>query len=201
MKLIVAFLLFTAPLFAQENWEDEVLKSRSEKALELSDTSKGLLNSKDLAHFKGLNYFDIDSTFRIKARFKKKKGRKFKMPTSTERTPIYRRYGYVYFTIDGTEHKLTVYQNMGLRKNPEYKDYLFLPFRDATCPDESYGGGRYLDMNIPEGQELILDFNMAYNPYCAYSHRYSCPIPPVENTLDIPISAGEKIPHYFDEGH
>ncbi|MDG1428784.1 MAG: DUF1684 domain-containing protein, partial [Crocinitomicaceae bacterium] len=71
---------------------------------------------------------------------------------------------------------------------------LFIPFRDKTSRHETYGGGRYLDVQIPDRDMMHLDFNLAYNPYCAYSHRYSCPIPPEENTLNVSILAGEKTP-------
>jgi uncharacterized protein (DUF1684 family) len=90
---------------------------------------------------------------------------------------------------------------MALKKQKEYKKYLFIPFRDLTSGKESYGGGRYIDTEIPAGETLILDFNRAYNPYCAYSHRYSCPIPPEENTLKVEIRAGEKVPVGYDKQH
>jgi len=131
---------------------------------------------------------------KVIAKFEYSKGKKFKMPTSTERTPIYRRYGFVYFEIAGQKCTLTVYQNMELIKKEGFKDYLFIPFKDATSGKESYGGGRYLDLRIPSSTAIVLDFNTCYNPYCAYSMRYSCPIPPAENTLNINIEAGEKIP-------
>ena len=83
---------------------------------------------------------------------------------------------------------------MRLKKEKEYKDYLFLPFRDGTSRKESYGGGRFLDLKKPKGKTIHIDFNLAYNPYCAYSHRYTCPIPPPENELTIEIKAGEKTP-------
>lgn len=116
------------------------------------------------------------------------------LESSTERTPIYRRYGYIYFELNGKKCRLTAYQNMELIKKEEYKNYLFIPFRDGTSGVESYGGGRYLDVTIPENETITIDFNLAYNPYCAYSYRYSCPVPPEENTLKIRIEAGEKIP-------
>ena len=87
-----------------------------------------------------------------------------------------------------------------MSKRKGFKDYLFLPFLDATNGIETYGGGRYLDVYIFENQTNIkIDFNLSYNPYCAYSHRYSCPIPPHENTLTVEINAGEKTPIYHTE--
>jgi uncharacterized protein (DUF1684 family) len=184
-----------------QSYEDSIIESRVIHMGELIDTATHILNQDEIDHFEGLAYFDVDSTYRIRATFTKSIGKKFKMPTSTERQPIYRRYGYVDFTIDGKTQRLTAYQNMALRKQKGYKNYLFIPFRDSTCGNESYGGGRYLDVEIPEGTTIMLDFNKIYNPYCVYSHRYSCPIPPVENTLTIPIRAGEKVPVGYSTEH
>jgi len=81
----------------------------------------------------------------------------------------------------------------------EYKNYLFIPFKDLTSGTETYGGGRYMDIMIPEGDEIILNFNTAYNPYCAYANGYFCPIPPAENTLNVEIRAGAMIPWDTEE--
>ena len=160
---------------------------------ELKDP-EGVLNEEEIKEFGGLNYFEFDAKYQIEARFIKKKGRKFEMQTSTDRKPIYRRYGYVEFEWNGKSCRLEVYQNIALLKNKEYKDYLFIPFRDLTSAKETYGGGRYLDIVKSNSGQMLIDFNLAYNPYCAYSYRYSCPIPPQENTLEIEIRAGEKTP-------
>ena len=114
------------------------------------------------------------------------------MKTTTSRTPIYKKYGELHFSIDGKELKLNVYQNVDLKKKPGYDDYLFLPFSDLTCGKDSYIGGRYIDMRIPKSGKVTIDFNQAYNPYCAYNYEYSCPIVPLENDLDIEINAGVK---------
>jgi uncharacterized protein len=87
---------------------------------------------------------------------------------------------------------LNIYRNIDLSKKKEYKNYLFLPFLDLTSGNESYGGGRYIDMRIPKGNIITIDFNKAYNPYCAYNHKYSCPVVPDENNLNIEIKAGVK---------
>ncbi len=195
MKLFLAIIALSLSSFAiAQLTEEETLEHRTEHEAEIRDTANHMLDSLERAEWQGLDYFDFNTTYQITARFKKKKGRKFEMPTSTDRLPVYRRYGYLYFTIDSVQHRLTVYQNMALSKREGFEDYLFIPFRDATKGQETYGGGRYLDVRIPDSKEILIDFNQAYNPYCAYSHRYSCPIPPQENTLDIPIRAGEKIP-------
>ena len=77
-------------------------------------------------------------------------------------------------------------------ENPDYFDYLFLPFLDLTNGKTTYSGGRYIDLRIPEGDTIIIDFNKAFNPYCAYSHHYSCPVVPSENYLDFEVRAGVK---------
>ncbi|MCK5678470.1 MAG: DUF1684 domain-containing protein, partial [Flavobacteriaceae bacterium] len=87
---------------------------------------------------------------------------------------------------------LEIYQNQKLILTTDYEDYLFLPFTDKTNGESTYGGGRYLDLKIPDGDTTVIDFNKAYNPYCAYNHKYSCPIPPKANQLDVEINAGVK---------
>ncbi|MBP6432141.1 MAG: DUF1684 domain-containing protein [Ferruginibacter sp.] len=103
------------------------------------------------------------------------------------------RYGKLSFTIDSIEYQLTVFQSKDLVNDAEYKNYLFLPFSDKTNGNTTYGTGRYIDLlttDIKDGK-CIIDFNTAYNPYCAYSNDYNCPIPPKENRLPIAITAGE----------
>lgn len=193
-------MLCVSTLNAQ-TYEDSIIELRVVQMGEMIDSSKHILKQDEIDHFEGLAFFKVDPAYRISARFTRSIGKKFEMPTTTDRKPIYRRYGYVDFVLNGDSCRLTVYQNMALKKQKEYKKYLFIPFRDATSGKETYGGGRYLDTEIPSGEALILDFNRAYNPYCAYSHRYSCPIPPEENTLKVAISAGEKVPVGFDKQH
>jgi uncharacterized protein (DUF1684 family) len=174
--------------------EKEISEHRDAHAQQLADTSYGKMNQDEIDHFGGLDYFDFDANYQITATFTKNKGKVFEMLTSTDRKPKYRRFGYVDFEVDGVKCRLEVYQNMKLKKKKEYKNYLFIPFRDGTSSKETYGGGRYLDVRIPDGKSVLLDFNLLYNPYCAYSHRYSCPIPPEANTLKVEILAGEKTP-------
>jgi uncharacterized protein (DUF1684 family) len=190
---LLLFICFTTFGYSQ-TYKDSIIELRIIHTGELIDTSTHILSLEEIADFQGLAYFDVDSNFRITANFTKSIGKKFKMPTSTDRKPIYRRYGYVEFYIGLEKQTLTVYQNMALRRQKEYKNYLFIPFRDASSNHETYGGGRYLDLQIPDGNKTILDLNTVYNPYCVYSHRYSCPIPPAENTLKLSILAGEKVP-------
>jgi uncharacterized protein (DUF1684 family) len=92
--------------------------------------------------------------------------------------------------MNGKEYQLEVYQNKELMLQEEHKDYLFLPFTDKTNGEETYSGGRYIDLAIPEGDSITIDFNKAYNPYCAYNKKYSCPIVPNVNAMDTKVLAG-----------
>jgi uncharacterized protein (DUF1684 family) len=114
------------------------------------------------------------------------------MKTTTDRLPEYSLYGSVAFRHKGKDYKLNVYQNIELVKKPGYEKHLFIPFNDETNGNETYGGGRFLDVYENGEQKLLIDFNKAYNPYCAYNHKYSCPIPPESNNLNLKIKAGEK---------
>jgi uncharacterized protein (DUF1684 family) len=189
--------IYTSGIWSQtevSNYKDSILNLRILHAAELIDSTSGILNNDEIKSFQGVSYFEVDTNFLVIGTFVKFKGKKFQMPTSTARLPWYRRYGYVYFECNGIKDTLTVYQNLELKMDKDFRDYLFIPFRDATCKTKSYGGGRYLDTSIPKSNQMVLDFNLAYNPYCAYSIRYSCPIPPEENTLPFEIFAGEKVP-------
>jgi uncharacterized protein len=144
--------------------------------------------------FHGLEFYAYNTEMAVIAEFKRlKKGREFLMATSTDRTPRYRVYGLLTFRIEGKIHTLEVYQNLDLIIKPGYEDYLFLPFNDLTNGNTTYGGGRYLDLRTGAmKKKTTVDFNFAYNPLCAYNHKYSCPIPPEPNDLKAEICAGVK---------
>lgn len=161
---------------------------------EYKDASKSPLKEKDLKSFKSLDFFKFDSAYVVEAKFNRALDEKpFKMKTTTDRLPEYVKYGEISFELKGQPFKLNIYQNQDLTKKEGYEDYLFLPFLDDTNGDESYGGGRYIDLRIPEGETLMVDFNSAYNPYCAYNEKYSCPIVPRVNYLETEVRAGVKV--------
>jgi uncharacterized protein len=193
---ITYFILLFSSLSFGQTYADSIRELRVLHFAELTDTANHILTLDEVDHFEGLDYFLIDTNYIVKATFTKKIGKKFEMPTTTARKPLYRRFGYLEFQLNSETHRLTVYQSIAHKRSKELKDYLFLPFRDETSGKESYGGGRYLDLKIPKRStdSIVLDFNLCYNPYCAYSERYSCPIPPAENKLNTPIRAGEKTP-------
>lgn len=146
-------------------------------------------------------FYPPNKTLIVKCEFVATKGGEpFEIPTSAGTTKTYTKFGEFRFKINGKKQRLAVYRSRALMNNPLYKDYLFVPFKDKTNGSETYGGGRYLDLFMKdiEGNKIILDFNKAYNPYCAFSEGYSCPIPPKENHLKISIAAGEKD---FKQGH
>ena len=192
MKNFIFFLYCTAFSFAQNNLT-EAEKFQADLNASFADSLKSPLTKEDLKQFKELDFYPIAEKFRVEAIFiRTKREKSFKMKTTTSRTPKYTKYGEVHFSLDGKELKLNVYQNLELMKKPGFDDYLFLPFSDLTCGKESYIGGRYIDMRIPKAGQVVIDFNQAYNPYCAYNHEYSCPIVPLENDLAVEILAGVK---------
>jgi len=196
MRKSVYFLLFlfVLPIAAQTSKaQKEALKFQEKLNKEFANKEKSPLTEEDFKTFKALNFFPIDTNYRVKATLKFFENSKtFKMKTTTDRLPEYKIYASATFKINGVEHVLHIYQNQKLLLNTDYEDYLFLPFTDKTNGVTSYGGGRYIDLNIPKGDTMIIDFNQAYNPYCAYNHKYSCPIPPSANDLNIEIPVGVK---------
>jgi uncharacterized protein (DUF1684 family) len=188
------FLLVSTVLLAQKSFDKEaVVAFQKELNAEYADSVKSPLLKKDLKTFKALDFYPINGNFFVNAKFIRTPDEKpFEMPTTTSRKPMYVKYGEAHFSIDGKKFKVNIYQSLDLKKIEEYKDALFLPFTDLTSGVDSYGGGRYIDLKIPQGDTISIDFNTAYNPYCAYNHKYSCPIPPQENDLAIEIKAGVK---------
>ena len=180
--------------FAQEKFDiAAVEKFQKDLNTEYADVKNSPLMAEDLAVFKTLDFYPINEKFFVTAKFIRTENEKpFEMKTSTTRKPMYVKYGEAHFEIDGKPFQLNIYQNIELSKKEEYKDYLFLPFSDLTCGKESYIGGKYIDMKTPTTDTIVIDFNMAYNPLCAYNHKYSCPKVPLENDLKIEIKAGVK---------
>jgi len=195
MQKLFTFLLILC--FVGASAQDKTAETSKEFQdnlnLDYADKEKSPLTKEDFKTFKSLDFFPINEKYIVEATFvRTKKEKVFKMKTSTDRLPEYVKYGELLFTIDGVNCKLNVYQNIELIKKPGFDDYLFLPFSDLTSGKESYIGGRYVDLRIQKGKIWTIDFNKAYNPYCAYNHKYSCPIVPLENDLNVEILAGVK---------
>lgn len=140
------------------------------------------------AGFAGLSYYPVDPELRFSVRLQRYEvAAPVRMGTNTGEIRDALHYGRFEFRAAGRDCRLEVY-----RFEEAGAPSLFIPFRDATSGGETYGAGRYLDLAENTSGTYDLDFNRAYNPYCAYNPEYSCPLPPAENTLAVPIRAGEK---------
>jgi uncharacterized protein len=170
-------------------FEQEVISLRADKDSFLRNDVDSPIPPSERPNFKGLNYFPPDDSYRVASKLERFDTPKLiAIATSTGVQQTYMRYGALTFEIKGTSLKLFVYKSA---EDP-YARSLFIPFSDATSGSETYAAGRYLDLEEQGGDDCELDFNMAYNPYCAYSEEYTCPVPPVENRLPVRILAGEK---------
>lgn len=185
-------LLF--PLMASAQCSEEKAKSfQNQLNKEYADAKESPLKKSDLEHFTALDFYEVTMDFCVEAKLVKTPNEKpFKMKTSGDRKPLYVKYGELLFSLSGKECKLNVYRNIELSKQEKFKNHLFLPFTDLTSGVQSYGGGRYIDLEATDKEIITIDFNQAYNPYCAYNEGYSCPIPPKENDLLVEVKAGVK---------
>ncbi|MBX7093809.1 MAG: DUF1684 domain-containing protein [Flavobacteriales bacterium] len=185
---LLLFLVSTLTSFGQGNYLDSVKNHRLERNLEMKDTVKSPLKKDEILKFESLHFFDANEKWRITADFKKAKKKSIiTMPTSSGKIKEYKLLGYALFRCNDTSIQLSVYSPV---LHPEY---LFIPFTDLTSGNECYGGGRYLEVEMINKKQILLDFNFCYNPYCAYTTGYNCPIPPMENFVPIRIEAGEKL--------
>lgn len=172
---------------------EDILKFQKETNESLKDPETSPLPDRYRKDFEGLDFFEPDTTYVVKAKFVLTPDAvPFLLPTTTDRKSREVVYGIAHFTLNGSEHQLEVYQSLDLMDDEGYEDYLFLPFLDETNGAETYGGGRYIDLSIPEGDTLVIDFNKAYNPYCVYNKKYSCPLVPRQNYLRTMVRAGVK---------
>ncbi len=160
---------------------------RAEKDDFFGSHSQSPLTREQRMGFRGLQYFPENDALRLEVKvdeFESKQ--KFEMQTSTGDIQIYEKFGKFRFDVDGEEAELTIYRS---------EHGFFLPFVDSLAGKETYPAGRYLDPEPLPGGRFIVDFNIAYNPYCAYNEMWSCPITPAENRLKVAIRAGEKLFH------
>jgi len=193
LSLYLSFF-FTLSLYAQDSKVIKEIKLHQlEQNILFQTKGKSPLKEVERKYFKDLPFFDIDLSFRVEATLTKTPSTSFfQMKTTTDRLSDERVYGVLSFVLKEKEYHLNVYQGEQLMMQKGYEDYLFLPFLDDTNSETTYGGGRYLDLRIPNGNKIIVDFNKAYNPYCYYNSRYSCPIVPSENYVPLKITAGVK---------
>lgn len=175
-------------------YEESIEKHRAKYKADFLTTSHSPLVADDLQF---LSFYEADAKYNCKCKVSVLTGEKpFEIKTYAGDERSYVKYANVDCVIDQDEFTLAVYRSIAMMSMPQYKDHLFLPFMDSTNDEETYGGGRYIDLNkqdFKDGGQVHIDFNKCYNPYCAFSDGYSCPIPPAENHLDIAINAGEKM--------
>lgn len=190
MRQLLSILLLLVPglLLAQEPYEEAIQKYRAAYV-----QNHEVVKEADRKH---LSFYPVNKSYRVEARFERKENSPwFLMETSGTQKKMYRIYGTLSFTIHDMLQTLNVYQSQSLMSTEQYRNYLFIPFTDATSGKESYAVGRYYDFTADQinGNKVVIDFNKVYNPYCAYvSGVYNCPIPPKENQLTVAILAGEK---------
>ena len=192
--LLISILIISFSSVAQNKKIIKAIVSHQSSENEhFTNKETSILPAEDFESFLELEFYPIDLKYYVEAILVRTPDEKpFLMPTTTDRLPEYVKYGEAHFKIDSRDLKLELYQSTNHEEEEGYEDYLFLPFTDLTSGDGSYGGGRFLDVRIPKKNTLILDFNKAYNPYCAYNKEYSCPIPPRANDLLVRIEAGVK---------
>jgi len=192
---LVLFLLFYFTFFSssEKTYQETIEKERSEKDWFMKNSRESPFSTSK-KEFKSLSYFPIAGKYNIVADFEKIEGGKVRlMPTNDGVEEPYREYGYASFNWEGKPCRLLILE---LMEEGPAQGKLWLGFGDLTSAGETYGGGRYLDVDQEKGRIIQLDFNKAYNPYCAYGEGFSCPLPPPENLLNIEIRAGEKSFHH-----
>ncbi|MFC0515279.1 DUF1684 domain-containing protein [Mucilaginibacter angelicae] len=200
MRYLTTFILFlalSAASFAQ-NHQAQIAEFRKGYMDDFLKDPHSPLKQEDLQF---LRFYDADSTYRVTAKAELLTNQPaFIIPTFSGAGSQYVRYAQLSFTLKGKPIQLTIYKSIALSQNPAFSNYLFLPFTDATNGSETYGGGRYIDLTTKDikNGSIVIDFNKAYNPYCAFSSGYSCPKPPDENRVDLAVEAGEK---NFGKGH
>jgi uncharacterized protein (DUF1684 family) len=198
MKIMLTYLLVFLHfgiLFSQNNYEQKIKQYQKSQIAVFQNKKKSPLTANDLKNFKALPYFPIDINYRIIASFERTPlAPYFIMETTTRRKPLYQKYGIATFILNGTKQELSIYQSYTDKHSLQNNQLLFLPFKDRSNGKESYAAGRYLNVSIADifNNQIVLDFNKSYNPYCAYNYQYSCPLPPIENHMSVAVLAGVK---------
>lgn len=186
--LLINFVLLSLVAFSQTKYEDSLKKFLADYVRN-HEVVKG-------ADRKYLQFYPVSKSYRVVANFHASSSNEWiAFRTSGVQKKLFKLYGTLSFVLRGKPCRLNLYQSQELMTNATYQNYLFLPFTDSTTGKETYGSGRYIDLTTTEIQngKVVLDFNKAYNPYCAYiSGIYNCPIPPKENALPVAVKAGEK---------
>lgn len=187
----------TTTLLEGNEYIEEIRAFQNKLNNDYLDANNSPLGRDKISDFKekgGHEYFEINPGLVFVAHLDRSHSEKnIGFQTSSDRIAMYDKIGEAIFEYNSIEHRLSIYESHYSRLMPEYKDLLFLPFNDLTNGESTYGGGRYIDVKKSKSDKLIIDFNKSYNPYCAYSDNYSCPVPPKENFLNFEVNAGIKL--------
>ncbi len=186
---VVLIIIVMSIGFGDQAYEDQVLEEIEERRSFLKNSAESPFRQFDEPYVEP-QYFEIDPKYRVNARVERLKDRSMvQLADSDGDTAPYTKYAWLHFSLEGQRLKLLVLKPVGYGD----ADYYFCAFADETSAVETYGAGRYLDIEIGKSDKTVLDFNLAYNPYCAYVDGYTCPLPPRENLLAVAIRAGEKM--------
>lgn len=192
-RSLLILILFTSLNSLAQNYKDQIVAYRDKYKSDFLEDPRSPLKKADLQY---LRFYDTDSAYRVTCTVERlPNAPAFIMPVFTGTGSEYVPFALVKFTLKGQPMQLTIYRSTRLSAVPAYKDYLFLPFTDDTNSKDTYGGGRYIDLREGDikANTVVIDFNKAYNPYCAFGAGYACPKPPDENHLTYAIRAGEKL--------
>ncbi len=192
-NLLIILLLCSSLTFSQHSRE-EVTAFQNELSGFYLNADTTPLKQEELKVFPGIHFFPFNEHYVVTAQIEYLTQQPaFKMASSGKIQQEYRRFAILHFELYGEKYRLEVYQNIRLSGKEEYKNSYFLPFLDDTNGKTTADQGRYIDLTIPENaEEVVLNFNLAYHPYCAYTHGYSCPITPFVNLIQRPVEAGVK---------
>jgi uncharacterized protein (DUF1684 family) len=190
LLLLITFIYsFLDNSVKKEDYLKEVRKKRQEIIEYMENDPDSPFHKKGEIKYDGLNFFDIDPAFNVKARIEIIQSPvPFDIQMTNGETAKYFKYAIAHFKLDDKDQELFLLKSESFFDDP----WLFLPFYDETSADESYGGGRFLNVEFHDEEEIYIDFNLAYNPYCAYTDTYRCPIPPAENKITAKVLAGER---------
>ena len=190
LLILITFIYsFLDDSVKKEDYLEDVNSKRQGIIDFMKNDPESPFHKKGEIEYQGLNFFDIDPTYNVKARIEKLPSPvPFEIQMTNGESAEYFKFAIAHFTIDDKPQKLFLLKSESFFDDP----WLFLPFYDETSADETYGGGRFLNVEYHDEKEIFIDFNLAYNPYCAYTDLYRCPIPPVENKITVKILAGER---------
>jgi uncharacterized protein (DUF1684 family) len=193
IAIFILMIVFSGLKVQSQSYEAMLKAHREQYKKEFLEDERSPLKKKDIRH---LRFYSPDSSYVVSARFNQLTDTiGFDMQTHSGVIKRYYLFGKVSFVMRNQPQELTIYQSEKLRTQQGFEDYLFMPFTDETNYKTTFGGGRYLDFRMSDIVQgtLKIDFNKAYNPYCAFKGGYACPIPPKENDLNVLIEAGEKL--------